>query len=638
MSTKKRSSENNTRRQPAPKKTTTTAPKPSEHLKQALRDFVRSKGPQYLEDPNISSIGIGYKIKNGKRTGEIAVQFTVAEKASLDVLETLGTTAIPESILVDGVEIPTDIIQRQFTTEYTIVPEAALGQRKTRIDPIVPGVSVSNVRGTAGTIGCIVYDRADGTPYVLSNWHVLHGKDGTIGDVVVQPGPHDDNRTNLNHLGKLVRSHLGPAGDCAVATIEDRRFLAEIIDLNIGVDQLGEPDLDDKVVKSGRTTAVTHGIVTRVDTIAKINYGGDIGVQEVGGFEIGIDPDLEPSDGEVSKRGDSGSAWLFKSNDGKVVSVLAGLHFAGEGAGDPNEHALACYPKSVFEKLQISLMPPAVVVEAVGVGFAKDFLSVRIDEPRLSASNKPKAFKLNGSEVIDYTHFSLAINKERRFPFWVAWNVNGGGLRKLSRRGIPFVLDPRIPDEFQAGNELYAGNRLDRGHIARRADLLWGPLNEAKKANRDSFFFTNIAPQMDDFNQSSKGGVWGRLEDAVFQDTEVEGLKISVFGGPIFREDDREFRGVLIPREFWKIISFMEDGALKAKAFLLTQNLDELEALELDEFRTFQVAVTEVESRAGLSFSPALRSADSVGEQILRQSEALGARKPLESVHDIDWS
>lgn len=57
--------------------------------------------------------------------------------------------------------------------------------------------------------------------------------------------------------------------------------------------------------------------------------------------------------------------------------------------------------------------------------------------------------------------------------------------------------------------------------------MLWGPLAEAKKANRDSFFYTNITPQMDDFNQSSKGGIWGRLEDAVFEDTEVEELKIS---------------------------------------------------------------------------------------------------------------
>jgi endonuclease G len=278
------------------------------------------------------------------------------------------------------------------------------------------------------------------------------------------------------------------------------------------------------------------------------------------------------------------------------------------------------------------------VNEAAASGFSKTFLSARIDLPKLSASNRLKAFKLNGSATIDYTHFSLTLNKVRLFPFWVGWNVDGASLRKLSRKNIPFILDPRIPEEFQAGNELYAGNRLDRGHIARRADLLWGPLAEAKKANKDSFFFTNIAPQMDDFNQSSRGGVWGRLEDAVFADTDVEDLKVSVFGGPIFRDDDQEFREVLLPREFWKLVAFVEDGTLKAKAFLLTQNLDELEALDLDEFKVFQVAVTEIESRAGLTFPAALRSADSIGERLLRRPESLSDRQPLESLRDIDWS
>jgi endonuclease G len=143
---------------------------------------------------------------------------------------------------------------------------------------------------------------------------------------------------------------------------------------------------------------------------------------------------------------------------------------------------------------------------------------------------------------------------------------------------------------------------------------------------------------MDDFNQSSRGGVWGRLEDAVFADTDVEDLKVSVFGGPIFRDDDQEFREVLLPREFWKLVAFVEDGTLKAKAFLLTQNLDELEALDLDEFKVFQVAVTEIESRAGLTFPAALRSADSIGERLLRRPESLSDRQPLESLRDIDWS
>lgn len=273
-----------------------------------------------------------------------------------------------------------------------------------------------------------------------------------------------------------------------------------------------------------------------------------------------------------------------------------------------------------------------------GTGFALDFLSVQIDLPELTVTNKQKAFIVNGSEVINYIHFSLALNKSRKFAFWVGWNIDGANIKKLSRKGIPFILDPGVPIEFQVGEELYKGNRLDRGHIARRADLLWGDLTEARKANRDSFFFTNITPQMDNFNQSGQAGLWGRLEDAVFEDNDLDNLRVSLFGGPVFREDDREFRGVKLPREFWKVIAFIEGQKLKAKAFLLTQNLDELEVFDLDEFKVYQVALAEIEGRCGFTFAEALKAADSMGERLSRRPVAPSQRKPLASLEDIDWS
>ncbi|MBC7890699.1 MAG: DNA/RNA non-specific endonuclease, partial [Sphingobacteriaceae bacterium] len=255
-----------------------------------LKQFVRTRGADYLRDDNISSVGIGYKQTDGKTTGELSIQFTVGEKVVPERLEDIGTEAIPPSFVIGGVEVPTDVIEREFKVEFRVVSEAVTPARKNRIDPVVPGVSVANRNVSAGTVGCVVFDRVDGTPYILSNWHVLHGPQGRIGDEVVQPGPHDDNRVHLNHFGKLVRSHLGLAGDCAIASIEGRGFKPEILELDVKVEELGEAELGDKVIKSGRTTAVTHGIVTRVDVIAKINYGGSTGERSIGGFEIGPDP------------------------------------------------------------------------------------------------------------------------------------------------------------------------------------------------------------------------------------------------------------------------------------------------------------------------------------------------------------
>ena len=416
-------------------KKATKAKQSTDKFMDALKQFVRTKGIDYLEQNNITSVGIGYKKVGDKTTDDLAIQFTVEEKAVPEVLESLDTPLIPPSFVIDGVEVPTDVIERDFKPDFQIVSEVTPDKRKTRIDPIEPGISVANTKVSAGTIGCIVYDQKNGTPYILSNWHVLHGPKGTIGDDIVQPGPWDDNRVNLNRLGKLVRSHLGTAGDCAIATIEDRKFKKEILDLGVVVEQLGEPELKDKVIKSGRTTSVTHGIVTRVNTIAKINYGGTVGNQLIGGFEIGPDPNNLPGNGEISMGGDSGSVWAFKAANGKSSKIMAGLHFAGEGENDPNEHAVACYPKSVFEKLEISLTAPEKddVVPVQGIGFNRDFLGVHLDTPKLSTSQSADAYKLDQSKIIDYTHFSLTLSKSRRFAFWVAWNIDGSDLKKLSR-------------------------------------------------------------------------------------------------------------------------------------------------------------------------------------------------------------
>jgi hypothetical protein len=96
--------------------------------------------------------------------GELALQFTVDHKAEPEALAALGTRMLPESVVVDGIEVPTDVLERSYEPQIHLVAEAEAPVRKKRIDPIVPGVSVGHIAVSAGTLGCIVYDRHDATP------------------------------------------------------------------------------------------------------------------------------------------------------------------------------------------------------------------------------------------------------------------------------------------------------------------------------------------------------------------------------------------------------------------------------------------------------------------------------------------
>lgn len=579
---------------------------------EALRRHIRAKGADYLQDPNITSVGIG--LKNGD--GPICLQFTVGTKGD-SAIEALGSRRIPEAIEVEGEMVPTDVLQRDYRPSFEIVAEEQVDLRRKRIDPIRPGVSIAHPSETAGTLGLIVFDRTTGAPCVLSNWHVLNGNAGKVGDTIVQPGPYDDNNVALNVAGTLLRSHLGAAGDCGLARISQRGYDRSVYELDVVPTRMARVALGDKVIKSGRTTAVTRGIVRRVDVMAKINYGIPAGEQAIGCFEIGPDPQNLPADGEISKGGDSGSAWLIFDR-GKATNIFAGLHFAGETDMTSDEHALACYPGSIQKKLDFVLEPKGTATDAnAGMqvvvprrGYDASFLGTAVPEPGLSTGQKRDAVNFERAQTIPYTHFSVCLSAKRRMARYVAWNIDGSRLVALPRRG--FYVDPRIEAKYQLGDDLYVDNRVDRGHIARRADVCWGPVPEADQANRDSFYFTNIAPQHERFNQSSRKGLWGELENLVFDQADLKDFKLSVFGGPVFGSEDVEYRNALIPRSFWKMIAYLgKDDSLRCAAFVLSQEklLDDLESLDLDPFRIYQVSLPELARKTELNFD-ALSTAD----------------------------
>ena len=208
------------------------------------------------------------------------------------------------------------------------------------------------------------------------------------------------------------------------------------------------------------------------------------------------------------------------------------------------------------------------------LGYDSDFVDTALAPP---ATRDDDPDRTPAGTTLDYMHFSVRMHPTRRLAWWVAWNIDGLRLfpsDSISRSGESFRLDPRIAAEAQTGEQVYADNDLDRGHIARRSDLLWGTLEEARQANSDSFFFTNITPQMADFNQSGRGGAWGLLENAVLALEGLQDRRLTVFAGPVLHPDDPPYRGIVhLPIEHWKVVAYRLDQQLRFKCFVLTQDI-----------------------------------------------------------------
>ncbi|WP_439379309.1 DNA/RNA non-specific endonuclease [Amycolatopsis lexingtonensis] len=236
--------------------------------------------------------------------------------------------------------------------------------------------------------------------------------------------------------------------------------------------------------------------------------------------------------------------------------------------------------------------------------------------------------------VLPYHHFSVVMHKERRLALFTAVNIDGRTSRALHREADHWSLDPRVEEAEQVGEEVYRANPLDRGHLVRRLDPAWGATEAiAQLGNDDTFHFTNCSPQHKDFNQNKT--TWAGLEDYVLNNADNHDLKVTVLTGPVLAEDDDRYRGVQLPRQFWKVVAMVKgDGTLSATAYLLSQE-ELIKGLEVagefsyGAYRTYQVPVRRVADLTGLSFG-GLPDADP-----LELLESTGAAREIAGPADL---
>lgn len=204
---------------------------------------------------------------------------------------------------------------------------------------------------------------------------------------------------------------------------------------------------------------------------------------------------------------------------------------------------------------------------------------------------------------LDYTHFSISMSRSRRIALYVGVNIDGASSVEIVRKQDAWAYDGRLPVEAQIGEDMYRDNLLDRGHLVRRQDPNWG--TDAQAANLDTFHFTNCSPQMAAFNQKT----WLELEDFILDNTRRWNARATIFTGPVLRTDDPVYRGVQIPRAFWKVVAFLgDDGKPSASAYLIdqTRELDKLE-LTFGALRTYRRSVAQIGQLAGVDFGELVR-------------------------------
>ena len=235
-------------------------------------------------------------------------------------------------------------------------------------------------------------------------------------------------------------------------------------------------------------------------------------------------------------------------------------------------------------------------------GYNADFLSTSIPLPSIAGSSTVQI-----SNELEYPNFSVVMNTapDRRMALIAAENVNGSQLYSGTPRA-DYRLDPRLEVTEQPDNALFRQNVLDRGGLARRTNVSWGnDRRDAERAAEATFYYTNVTPQLSELNRRS----WLQLEEELLTYVEERGLMASFFSGPVFADDDPEYRGIRIPQAYWKIMVADVDGEVQAIGYLLEQEITitdgELSgrAAAFDAINS-KVDITRIALMTGIDFGP----------------------------------
>jgi hypothetical protein len=315
------------------------------HDAESLRRIVKTK--------NIVAVGISEKESDGKPAGKLALTFYVERKVPLE--ELTPETAVPGTVPnpLSGSEA--------ITTDVKVIGKMRPELNATR-SRFQPGNSVAHIDAKSGTFGAVVKKGKDF--HILSNSHVLAlGGLARKGDSIVYPGPSDGGAMSADLVAKLTGFKKFIMGDgypnrvdCAIAKPTAERLadlMAEIKGLGLPSGTI-KPVRGMKVMKVGRTTGKTTGVIQDVHFRFTLDYEGEIG-------EVGFVDQVLCS--RYTEGGDSGSLVIDKAT-GRAV----GLHFAGASGG------------SVFN-------PIDEVLKALGVQLVTKSISV----PK--ATTKKKAAK-----------------------------------------------------------------------------------------------------------------------------------------------------------------------------------------------------------------------------------------------------
>jgi len=202
---------------------------------------------------------------------------------------------------------------------------------------------------------------------------------------------------------------------------------------------------------------------------------------------------------------------------------------------------------------------------------------------------------------IQYNHYALEYDTAQRHSIWVAYVFHADYNQKNVSRTDAWAFCPIIPREYQSlssKSQTFPG--YDRGHLIASEDRVFSEI-----ANKETFYFSNISPQLGWFNQQ----IWKNLEIAVrkwAQAPDCDTLYV-VTGGAINpgieiigKLENRN--NVTIPKYYFKALVKRKGDNFDGIAFWLENKRHESSKVTHE----YSMTIRELEELTDINFFPNL--------------------------------
>jgi endonuclease G, mitochondrial len=206
------------------------------------------------------------------------------------------------------------------------------------------------------------------------------------------------------------------------------------------------------------------------------------------------------------------------------------------------------------------------------------------------------------TEIVRHKAFILNYRDEFELASWVLHRLVKEAAYGHEGRSNEFLPDPLV-ESGSAVTQDYSRSGYDRGHLCPAGDF-----RHDKALEDETFYMSNMSPQMPDFNR----GIWSDLENKVRSWVKKRG-ELIIVTGPVLKKGlptiGRRTQ-IAIPEKFYKIIY---DPAKEEAIAFLFPNEGSVELV-----KSFTISIDELEAMTGIDFFAKLP--DSLEQKIEREN------------------